>query len=120
MRVQNLALLSWLRICCKLWSRSQMWLRYGIAVAVAWASAASPIQPLAQEETAICHRCGLKKKKKDQAITHLPLFFALGMQVTALSLSHSLIHSLVQQLRRREEQAMCLERQVQLKSKDLG
>ena len=51
MWVQSLALLSGLRICrCyKLQHRSQIWL--GFSVAVAWAAAAAPIQPLAWELT---------------------------------------------------------------------
>ena len=50
-RVPSLASLSGLRISCchKLRYRLQTWLGSGIAVAVVWASAASPIQPLSWE-----------------------------------------------------------------------
>ena len=50
-QVQSQALLSGLRIWrfCELWGRSQMWLRSGVALAVAWAIATAPIQPLAWE-----------------------------------------------------------------------
>ena len=56
--------LSGLRIrhCCKLWCRSQVRLRSSMAVAVAQASAAAPIQTLAG--TLICRGCSCKKKNK--------------------------------------------------------
>ena len=51
MKVQSLALLSELRIwpCYKLPCSWQMWLRSSVAMAVAQASAAAQIRPLAQE-----------------------------------------------------------------------
>ena len=51
MWIQSLASLSGLRIWhyCKLQFKSQMWLRSGVALAVAWAIATAPIQPLAWE-----------------------------------------------------------------------
>ena len=53
MRIQvwSLASLSRLRIqgCCRLQCRSQTWLRSGVTVAMAQASAAAPIRPLAWE-----------------------------------------------------------------------
>ena len=62
-------LLSGLRIQhCKLQCRSQMWLISSVDVAVAVAVAATPVQPLGQG-TAICHRCGLKRKKKKTIIS---------------------------------------------------
>ena len=66
MQVRSLASPSGLRIqgCCKLFHRSQMRLISSVAVAVVQVSAAALNQPLAPG-TSICHRCGRKKKKKN-------------------------------------------------------
>ena len=62
-QVQSLALLSGLRIphSQKLQHRSQMGLGYSVAMAVAQAAAATPIQPLAQE---LPYAAGAAIKKK--------------------------------------------------------
>ena len=65
-RVQSLALgISGLGIwlCCELWCRSQMQLKSCIAVAVALASTCSS-DSTPSLGTSICHKCGLKKRKK--------------------------------------------------------
>ena len=49
--------------CQKLRSRSQMWLGYDVAVAVAVASSYSS-DSTPRLGTSICHRCSLKKEKK--------------------------------------------------------
>ena len=64
MWVRSLASLSWLRIqhCHELWCRLQMWLRSGVAVAVALAcSYSSDLIPILG--TSISHGCGPKKKR---------------------------------------------------------
>ena len=67
MQVSSLASLSGLRIqrCCKLWFRSQMWLIFGVAVAVAQANgySSSLTQSLG---TSIMTWERLKKRQKDQ------------------------------------------------------
>ena len=65
MQVQFLASLSGLRIqhCQKLWCRSQMRLRSGIAVAVVEAGSCSS-NSTPSLGTFICYRCSTKKKKK--------------------------------------------------------
>ena len=69
MQVRSLALLSWLRIqhCCELWCRLQMWLRCGIAVAVAQAGSCSS-DSTPSLETSICCRYSAKKQKKEKKI----------------------------------------------------
>ena len=64
MWVWSLALLSRLSIqhCCKLWYKSQMWLRSQVAVAVAYAGSCSS-DSTPSLRTSICCRCTLKKKK---------------------------------------------------------
>ena len=78
LRVQFLALLSGLQIqcCCKLWHRSQMWLRSGVAVAVAWASAVAPIGPLVQELPYVAGAAMTKKRKKSTPTWLLVEFFS--------------------------------------------
>ena len=63
--VRSLALLSALKIwyCYELWCRSQMQLKSGDAVAVAYASSYSS-DSIPSLGTSICHRCRPKKKKK--------------------------------------------------------
>ena len=65
LRVWSLASLSGLRIwCCReLWSRSQTWLRSGIAVALAGSNSSDLTLAC---WTSICHRCGPKKTKEDK------------------------------------------------------
>ena len=67
LRVLFLASLSGLRIpCChKLWHRSQMQLRYSVAVAVAQAEASAPIQPPSLG-TSICCECSPKGQKTNK------------------------------------------------------
>ena len=70
MWVQSLAWLSELRIWCfcKLWHRSQMWLRPGVAMAVVYAcSFTSSWTP--NLGTSICPSCGPKKKKRKKKIS---------------------------------------------------
>ena len=67
MWVQFLALLSGLRIqgCHELWYRPQMWLRSGVAMAVAYArSCSSDLTP--SLGTSICFGYGFKKTKKEK------------------------------------------------------
>ena len=61
--VWSLALLSGLRIrhCRELWCRTQMWLRSGVAVAVALAGSCSS-DSTSSLGTSICHTCSYKKK----------------------------------------------------------
>ena len=65
MWVQSLASLSGLRIlsCCKLWPRLQIWLRSTVALTVAQASAAAPVQPLPQE---LLYAIGMAMKRKKE------------------------------------------------------
>ena len=65
--VPSLALLSGLGIqhCCKLWHKSQMWLESSTTVAVVQASAAAPIQTLAQELPYVPGVAVEKKKKSN-------------------------------------------------------
>ena len=67
LQVRSLASLSGLRIqhCHELWCRSQMWLRSCIAVAVARASGYS-FDYTPSLGISICHKCGLKKAKKEK------------------------------------------------------
>ena len=80
--VWALALLSGWRIwrCLELWCRSQTWLRFHIAVAVAWAGGwSSDWTP--SLVTSICHRCGprkdKKKKKEEEEVTCSIYYFPL-------------------------------------------
>ena len=76
MRVQSLASLSGLRIqrCRKLWCRSQMRPRSGVAVAVVQAGSCNCDQSPSLG-TSICHRCGPKKakQKKIEVLTGIPI-----------------------------------------------
>ena len=65
MQFQSLLWLSGLSIwpCCKLQCWLQMWLGSCVAMAMAWAAALAPIQPLPWG-TSICCSCSCKKKKK--------------------------------------------------------
>ena len=60
-QVYSQAFLSGLGIqhCCRLWDRSQMWLRSGVAMA--WASAELPIWPLGWE---LPYAAGVAEKRK--------------------------------------------------------
>ena len=69
-QVQSLASLSGLRIqyCHKLWYRSQMQLRSGVAVAVVWAGSCSSNSPLAWE---LPYAIAVALKSKRQQKGHL-------------------------------------------------
>ena len=71
MRVQSLALLRRLRIwyCCKLWCRSQVWLRSGIAVTVVQACGySSNLTP--SLGISICASMAIKRKRKKKEYSH--------------------------------------------------
>ena len=70
--VPSLASLSGLRIQCyhELWRRSQMWLRYGVAVAVAWLAVVALIRP-----RELPHAAGADLKRKKSV--SLLLFFGI-------------------------------------------
>ena len=70
-RIQSLASVSGLRIqrCCQLLCRSQIWLRSGIAMALAWPSATALIQLLAWE---LLHATGVAIKRKEKGKRIIP------------------------------------------------